>query len=203
MVTVNAVGRDITKDLQAIANNPAVSQILFCGSKTGSVFTVNGTVNIPATTVLRFDNGNKISGTGTINGGVIEANHQCQIFDTSLTVNPSKTSDGKFSVNWYGATGDGKTDDTKALQRVLNMLAANLGTGNFKIIIPKGNYLSRHLETPNSASFFTIEGEGMGVTNLSFIGVDGDDFITFINPQRITLKDLTLIGQTTAGEPSK
>src|ERR1035437_7643392 len=111
MVTVNKVGVDITKDLQAIANNPAVSQILFCGNRTGSVFTVNGTVNIPVTTVLKFDNGNKISGTGTINGGIIEANHQFQIFDPSITVNSTKTSDGIISVKWFGAKGDGVSDD--------------------------------------------------------------------------------------------
>jgi hypothetical protein len=134
------------------------------------------------------------------------AQKQINLEDAKNGINSGGTSTGSSSVinvKDYGVKGDGKTDDTKALQSVLNMLAANLGTGNFKIIIPKGNYLSGHLETPNSASFFTIQGEGMGVTNLSYIGIGGLDFITFINPQRITLKDLTLIGQTIGGEPSK
>src|ERR1035437_808404 len=136
MVTVNKVGVDITKDLQAIANNPAVSEILFCGNRTGSVFTVNGTVNIPATTVLKFDNGNKISGTGTINGGIIEANHHFQIFDTSLTVNPTKTSDSIFSVKWYGAGNSGRDDIIAITKAIQACYVSTIDT----VYFPTGNY---------------------------------------------------------------
>ncbi|MDB5199153.1 MAG: hypothetical protein JWO92_1116 [Chitinophagaceae bacterium] len=105
-----------------------------------------------------------------------------------------------INVKDYGAKGDGITDDTKAFQAVLNMLISDISKGNFKIIIPKGDYLCGHLETPNSASFFTIEGEGMGVSNLLFIGDYGEDFITLINSQRIAIKNLSLIPKNHAGK---
>jgi len=98
--------------------------------------TVNNTWNIPATTIIRFETGGKISGTGTINGGIIQAAYNQFIFDTTITVNPSSLYDGIFSARWFGmnpaSTG---IVNRKALQKSINTCISA-----FELFIPKGNY---------------------------------------------------------------
>src|SRR5205807_2307334 len=58
-----------------------------------------------------------------------------------------------YNVRSYGATGDGKTDDTAAFQHALDQ-AAHAGGGT--VHAPRGNYLfAGHLNVPNGV---TLEG---------------------------------------------
>ncbi|MEJ7672950.1 MAG: hypothetical protein WKF59_09600 [Chitinophagaceae bacterium] len=83
---------------------------------------INGTLTIPEGKILKFEGG-RLSGKGTINGGIIEANYHTQIFDTTLTVNP-KAVNQYFSVKWFGAKGN-KTDNYTAIQKSINTCIKN------------------------------------------------------------------------------
>jgi hypothetical protein len=95
---------------------------------------INGTITIPEGKILKFEGG-RLSGKGTINGGIIEANYHTQIFDTMLTVNP-RTVNQYFSVKWFGAKGN-NTDDYTAIQKSINTCIKN----NIRtVFIPVGRY---------------------------------------------------------------
>ncbi len=63
----------------------------------------------------------KFTGSGTINGGIIDAGFTIQqVFATTLTVNPSGiTTVISFSAKWFGAMGDNTADDALSLQSQL------------------------------------------------------------------------------------
>ena len=63
---------------------------------------INGIWNIPATTIVRFESGGHISGSGTINGGIITAPLTQFIFDTTITLLNTRLYNNDFSVMWYG-----------------------------------------------------------------------------------------------------
>ena len=106
----NNTAYDQTSVLQTAFNSNAVVIV------TASTV-INGTLNIPEGKILKFEGG-KLTGKGTVNGGIIEASYHTQIFDTALTVNP-KAVEQYFSVKWFGATGN-NTDDYAAIQRSIN-----------------------------------------------------------------------------------
>ena len=61
--------------------------------------------------------------------------------------NPKKTSDQIFNVKSYGAKGDGKADDWKALQKAIDAVYQTTGGGN--LFFPPGLYrISAPLEVP-------------------------------------------------------
>ncbi len=96
-------------------------------------------LNIPQGVVLQFYQGNKLSGTGTLNGGIIDADHQFHIFDIDLTVNPEAVRDDKFSVRWYGAKGNGSSPDHTFIQRSIDLVIRSLGVLK-TVWFPNGYY---------------------------------------------------------------
>src|ERR1035437_3131851 len=139
---------DQTMFLQKAFDDPNINTVLI-----NAVIIVNGTIKIPQEKILKFEGG-KLTGKGTINGGIIEANYHTWIFDTTLTVNP-KAVDQYFSVKWFGATGN-NIDDYNAIQKSINTCIRN----NIRtIFLPAGKYkISKPLIILNSAgSFCTLE----------------------------------------------
>ena len=98
--------------------------------------TINSTWNIKSSTILRFESGGHISGTGTINGGIIAAPLTQSIFDTTITLQNTRLYNNDFSVMWYGANPS-NTDNYNNLQKSINTCIAN-GIGN--CFVPRGNY---------------------------------------------------------------
>jgi hypothetical protein len=98
---------------------------------------VNNQWNLPANAILHFGSKGRINGTGTINGGIIDAALTQWIFDTSLTVNPAGTYGRDFSACWFGA---GKfADNYQPLQKGINTVVHNNRTLR-QFYIPRGTY---------------------------------------------------------------
>ena len=102
--------------------------------------------------ILKFDGG-KISGKGTINGGILEANSHANIFDTTITVNP-KAVDQYFSVAWFGANGTGADDHTPIQRSINSCIQNNIRT----VFMPAGKYkISKPLIIQKQGTFCTLE----------------------------------------------
>ncbi|MDQ6723995.1 MAG: hypothetical protein M3Z01_07010 [Thermoproteota archaeon] len=153
-----AFAQTITVKENAAADQTAVLQKAFDDSHINTVIVsneviINGTLTIPADKILKFEGG-KLSGKGTINGGVIVANYQSHIFDTSLTLNP-KAVNQYFSIKWFGANSN-NSDNYTAIQKSINTCIKN----NIRtVFLPVGRYkISKPLIILNSAgSFCTLE----------------------------------------------
>lgn len=77
-----------------------------------------------------------------------------------------RVNNGYFNVKWFGAKGDGITDDTTSFQAAINIV----GSGG-RIIMPVGNYQVGALNATNKRDFI-VEGEGAS-SKLTVIGQDG------------------------------
>lgn len=148
------ISTDATATLQQAFDKKDITVV----SIGNSSMVVNGTLKIPVGKTLRFEAGCKLSGSGTINGGIIDAGYLQQIFDTSLTVNPEAVN-GYFSVKWFGAKGK-NTDDYAAIQQAINTCIRN----NIRTVyIPLGNYkiskplIIRGTGTDAKRNFCTLE----------------------------------------------
>lgn len=98
--------------------------------------TITNTWNIPKGTILKFGSKGKISGNGTIRGGIIDAAYTQWIFDTALNVFPEGTYTNVFSARWFGA-GQFK-DNYVPLQKSINTILNNGTLRN--LFIPRGVY---------------------------------------------------------------
>lgn len=126
---------------------------------------INGTVTIPWGKILRIEQGYRITGNGTINGGNIDADYGGQVFDTTLTINPRSVNQ-YFSVKWFGAKGN-NTDDYAAIQKTINTCIRNnihtvyFPAGRYKISTPliiRGTPLAGEDNNKNDLrAFCTIE----------------------------------------------
>jgi hypothetical protein len=153
--TVPPASGDVTNTLQGSFNNKNIAVVTI---NTSDVI-VNGTLSIPEGKVLRIEPGGKISGNGTIKGGILEADIHTTIFDTALTVLPAAVPQ-YFSVKWYGASGKQDKDDYSAIQKSINCcIRANIRT----VFIPTGRYKIFHpliIKAPDDGGkggFVTLE----------------------------------------------
>ena len=100
-------------------------------------FTLGEDITIPANCTLQFEGGS-ISGAYTITGTNtgIQAG-LVKIFNTNVTLSGTWNVVDIYS-EWFGAKGDGTTDDTKALQNALDI---NTSFGQKNVFISSGIYL--------------------------------------------------------------
>lgn len=111
-------------------------------------------------------------------------------FDQAGTGAVTRTAQDKFrdivSVKDFGATGDGATDDTAAIQLALD-------TGGL-VYIPAGDYkISATLDI--SAAGATVRGDGVNITNLMCAAAfTGSDAVNMPAPTNCVFEDLTIDG---------
>ncbi len=138
---------DQSATLQKVFDDTQVKEVVI-----SATVIVNGTLTIPSGKILKFDGG-KISGKGTINGGILEANSHANIFDTTITVNP-KAVDQYFSVAWFGANGTGADDHTPIQRSINSCIQNNIRT----VFMPAGKYkISKPLIIQKQGTFCTLE----------------------------------------------
>lgn len=161
--------------------------------------TVNGTWSLE-TTILKINSGVKISGTGTISGGYIDASYYQDIFDTTLNVNIKGGAYGKVSTSWFGASPS-NANNTRYFQKSIdacinkntilytpagtyvdssNLLIAQYYSGNYQSVSLKweGDYVFNGavagtvIRYKNGGNFCLgiQKGKGVELKGLSFVG---------------------------------
>ncbi len=101
------------------------------------------------------------------------------------------------NVKDFGAVGDGTNNDTPAIKSALKTLDQGLTTGNFVIFLPAGIYrIEETLAPPNSASNWTLMGEGKLSSVLRWDGPKGIPVIKLTNAQGVVLKDFGIFGNS-------
>ena len=151
-------GVDQTEAIQNALNNKGTKTILV--NTPGVV--IDGTLNVPQGKTIKIEQGYMLTGTGTINGGNIDADYQDQIFDLALNINPRSVNQ-YFSVKWFGAKGD-NGDDYTSIQKTINTCIRNnirtvyFPAGRYKIskpLIIRG--YSENENKNNTRNFCTLE----------------------------------------------
>lgn len=100
------------------------------------------TLTYPANMNVKFERNSMITGNGSFgNGGVIEAPYDQQIWGDSLTVQFYTTNNRDHSVKWFGAKGNGVTDDWYALQKAANLNKQYSFDGKSWLYFPLGTYI--------------------------------------------------------------
>jgi hypothetical protein len=131
-------GSDMTYRLNTIFLNSGVSEVVI---DNGNI-TISGTLNCQGKKLTFRSNGAFI-GSGTVNGCVIDAEFNRQIFSTSMTINPVGVSNRYFSVKWFGAKGDngnsGTTDEVP-IQKTIDTLIRNYQKLH-NVYFPEGIYV--------------------------------------------------------------
>jgi len=95
----------------------------------------------------------------------------------------------------FGATGDGKTDDTLAIQKAIDA-ARRLGQGVL-VYLPTGNYvITETLRV--SGKNYAIGGSGW-MTRLIWHGAEGGTIVAIHDPQNVRLENIS-IGSHDAGQ---
>jgi hypothetical protein len=170
---------DVTSALNTILADIRVKEVVF---DDGDI-TINGTLTVPSGKILTFTNNGRLIGSGTISGGIINADFQSNILATTLTVNPIGVAGKYFSVKWFGAVGNGIADDHASIQTTINTIIRNrqyiksifLPSGSYKIDYPLimynwngSNYSFFDLDFIGESSFWEESSAGTKIiTNFS------------------------------------
>lgn len=117
------------------------------GGKSNTIYVIrydfdldSAEVTIPADCVLEFDGGSLSNGTIVGNNAGIEAG-LIKIFDTDITLSGTWNV-SRYCVNWFGAKGNGVTNDKLSIQKAFS----SLSDGD-TLYIPQGLYIVDN-ETP-------------------------------------------------------
>lgn len=114
--------------------------------------------------------------------------------DGGKTELPVEYSGTVVNVRSVGAVGDGKTDDSAAIQTAIDQLKS---VGGGQLYLPAGNYLVNEQIVLDSVDFFlNVKGSGMDITRIYINNTDG--FMSFNMSQRssqMSFSDFSLYAQ--------
>lgn len=175
----------------------------------GGPYALTSNLTVPAGVVLQIAPGAMLTGPVTITGGIIDAGYRQQLFTTDLTIHPEGCLNGKFSMLWYGAKGDG-SDDQPELQKPLDVCAyqnkiKHLFWPGGSYTIAKGLYWERDDNGDGVRDFLTgysLEGEGktFGGANETLVSCPNGNSFGF-NIQRgkgVVIENIFLLGNNSA-----
>lgn len=124
------------------------------------------------------------SATGTANGGTVFA---------GATGYWNRQYSGAVNVKWFGAVGDGVTDDTTAIQNAINcLLPIYIPSGTFKLL---GGLTATHKININCSGTLKYEGTTIDNEVVLDITTSTDDLDFEIAP---VLNNLTIVGNDIA-----
>ena len=93
-----------------------------------------------------------------------------------------------YSVKWFGAYGNGTTDDTTAIQSALTYAAANGGA----VYFPSATYaIATDLDITSAAKPFSLVGDGIGVSVIKKIGSTHRYMFYLSTSNNVTISGLT------------
>jgi hypothetical protein len=190
-----AIGSDMTSALNSLFSNSSVRDVVL---NQGDI-TVNGTLNIPAGKTLVLKSPARIVGTGTLNfasASYLNADGKRTIFVSSLSVTNLQTVDGRAYVEWWGAVGDGATDDTSPINRAV---AATSDNEKVRLYFRGVTYLTAGIVSSNKTSLlFYFEGTRIKTKYTGSVLTTCPNLFT--NIQKLSLQgSLILDGNYTGG----
>ena len=97
------------------------------------------------------------------------------------------------NVKYYGAKGDGVTDDTTAIQTAIDTIAASSGF----VFFPSGTYIVTSGITLESN--LCVQGQCKEDTIIKYTGLNNDDVMSALSKTGICIKDLSFEGGYLAG----
>lgn len=100
-----------------------------------------------------------------------------------------------LSVKDFGATGDGTTDDTDAVQKAID--AAKVGTLGKTLLIPEGEYVIGSTISIDSVQGFIMKGEGHSV-KFVWDGNDTTPMFDIVDSRNYDIGDFQIISSTGA-----
>lgn len=112
---IQADGTNQGVKLSTILELANLRELEFALSEGGEV-TITTVVTVPEDKILNIKAGTKIktTGSGAVNGGIIDADPYQEIFTGTRNVNPAGSTKGYLSANWYGVNAVGYTQTTNA-----------------------------------------------------------------------------------------
>ena len=158
---------DLSSVIQNALNDSKYKTIVIDNQR----YYIKNNINIPFGKVLKFENGGMISavkGQKPVikgNNTVIDANIFQQVFGINISLTGTFNVD-KFSVCWYGAKGDGTTDNTKAINKTFSVKGVDY-------YIPKGDfYVSKTVWLSHSDyNKFTMDGSLYSDNNIIILKI--------------------------------
>lgn len=171
---------DKTSLLQTILDNANIQTIVLDAQQ---AITINGTLTIPSGKIVVFTNGAKFTGTGTIDGLIIQADYSQHILDTTITLTNARVSGNLFSAIWYGATGDGTTNDAPAIQKAGDTIISNTSLPRTMYLMP-----GRVYRITQPLIFYRWSGTDYQQFTLNILGQDAAYFngtISNVSPEAI------------------
>jgi hypothetical protein len=151
------------------------------------------------------------STVGDGGGGVFFWDYAATTEDSGTLIRPTdvaSTSAGRWrrmysppvNVRWFGATGNGTTDDSAAVQAAFDVAAAGART----VYMPPGTYFTgtTTLTTPTtSGGKLRVIGAGKGITRISRTAGSATNTLTisFTGAAVVEISDLTIDGPTGLG----
>ena len=167
------------------------------------VFNETANVTVPINGVLRMEQGAVLkpaSGvTITINGAVQAGNYK--IFDLSAggSIALAGAAEVEVPVQWFGATGDGSTDDHTAVQNTFDALGGNQ---SFTVVFPSpaSEYaVSSKITIPSGIKWVKVKGGG-AATKIRSTNATNQNLFDFASKDcTITFENLYLLGNANAG----
>jgi len=176
-------GKTIKAFIDAIGSDKATIYLRHNSGGATTAYTLTASETIPSNISLEIENGTILDGAGTLTiNGPFKA-ELYQVFGSSISIAFGKGFVEKVYPQWWGAIGDGTTDDTAAVQ--LAIIAAE----GHRLRFVAGIYLVDNLTGVSNTEW---AGDGIGVTTIKARGALTVDLVKFTSKTNYQIHDITI-----------